>query len=228
MFAHQFVMMVKHLGWSSLGQDADVYWSAGAGETEYLYFPEEGTRQRELYDRAPRDVQTALAYHYGEKWRAVFSVCAMMPRMVWRVLVTLVCVALYIYLIARAVDEIKYGWAVALFVTRYAENLVLGGNIGAPMALALMHPLGMVMAGALKLHLAGVAVVCAGLWFFDKGRSARYSQGHDPVRTPGADAGEAGESCIVRHCRDLAWAARLELPGVSQGGRSSVLNEGRR
>lgn len=227
LFAHQFVMMVKHLGWSSIGQDADVYWAAGAGEIEYLYIPEAGTRQRELYDRQTPEFKQALAYHYGEKWRAVFSVASVVPRMVWRVSVTLVCVVLYVLLIAKVVDEVQYGWGIALLVTRYAENLVLGGNLGAPMALALIHPVGMVMAGALKLHLAGVAVVCAGLWIHDKGKKSRDSRRHVPVPAPCAAAVATGQGRLAVHLRDLVWAARLEFPGIPQGDRDSILTERR-
>jgi len=212
LFIYQMVRIIDHYGWWCVGGDAAMYWRAGSGVLEHRHVPESGTKAREVYDALPMHFKNATGYLYGESWRAVFSLFSWMSLDTFRAFFVLGCIASYVYLVARFVNEVPFGWSLALLVTRHVETVIISGNISSLLAVALLHPLGMVLAGSVKLHLAGIATVCAFAWCAHRRVTAFVSDGQPDLYAALGDASASWKARILRGCHRFLRAARVELP----------------
>lgn len=216
LFWSQFHWAINYYGWDGFGADCRIYWLAGAGKIEMQNVPETGSTIRAWYDALPERTKECIGYLYGEQWRSVFRLFTWIPLEHFIVLFTSTCIVGYFYLIWRVINEIHYGWAIALLVTRHVEGMVFSGNVGSILPFALTTPMGMVLAGSLKLHLAGVATLCALIWCFNQRGDSWDAYRRTHLHPADDAAAQTWQTRFIRYCRYLLWAARLELPNAKK------------
>lgn len=205
LFTYQAFEQARVWGWESLGNDARCYWDEVHGT--------ETNKDILQYRMASPEMRGATGYIYGKVWRwAFYPIARPLASKEFCGVFTGAMIAVYIFLCWRVVNEVKGGWALVLLVTRYCEMSVVSGNVAPVLALALAYPVGVVLAPAVKLHLAPVAIVSALGQYYRRGREgSRYGHGYADLPVADRARVEVGEEVRYGHLCGVCGTVHPEL-----------------